>query len=41
VADARTIGPVRVLIWLAWTLQARIPRIGAGLDAGFIDYIKG
>jgi len=25
---------------LAWTLQARLPRIGAALDAGIIDYVK-
>jgi hypothetical protein len=28
------------LIWLAWALEARIPRIGAALDAGVIDYIR-
>jgi hypothetical protein len=28
------------LIQLAWTLEARIPRIGAALDAGVIDYVK-
>ena len=28
------------LIQLAWTLQARIPRIGAALDAGTSDYVK-
>jgi hypothetical protein len=29
------------LIGLAWTLEARLPRIGAALDAGVIDYVKG
>jgi hypothetical protein len=28
------------LVQLAWTLQARIPRIGAALAAGVIDYVK-
>jgi hypothetical protein len=28
------------LIWLAWALAARIPRIGAALDSGVIDYVK-
>jgi hypothetical protein len=28
------------LIQLAWTLEARLPRIGAALDAGVIDYVK-
>jgi hypothetical protein len=28
------------LIWLAWALEARIPRIGAALKAGIIDYLK-
>jgi hypothetical protein len=28
------------LIWLAWTLEARIPRIGAALEAGVVDYLK-
>jgi hypothetical protein len=28
------------LIGLAWTLEARLPRIGAALDAGIIDYVK-
>ncbi|HEX8006040.1 MAG TPA: DUF222 domain-containing protein, partial [Trebonia sp.] len=28
------------LIWLAWALEARIPRTGATLDAGVIDYVK-
>jgi uncharacterized protein DUF222 len=28
------------LIQLAWTMEARIPRIGAALDAGIIDYVK-
>jgi len=28
------------LIQLAWTLEARLPRVGAALDAGVIDYVK-
>jgi hypothetical protein len=28
------------LIQLAWALEARIPRIGAALDAGIVDYVK-
>jgi len=28
------------LIGLAWTLEARLPRVGAALDAGVIDYVK-
>jgi hypothetical protein len=28
------------LTWLAWALEARIPRIGAVLEAGVIDYLK-
>jgi hypothetical protein len=28
------------LIGLAWTLEARLPRIGAALEAGVIDYVK-
>jgi len=29
------------LISLAWTLEARLPRVSAALDAGVIDYVKG
>jgi hypothetical protein len=28
------------LVGLAWTLEARLPRIGAALEAGVIDYVK-
>jgi hypothetical protein len=28
------------LIQLAWTLEARLPRVGAALEAGVIDYVK-
>ena len=28
------------LVGLAWALQARLPRIGAALEAGVIDYVK-
>jgi hypothetical protein len=28
------------LVGLAWALEARLPRIGAALDAGVIDYVK-
>jgi hypothetical protein len=28
------------LTWLAWALEARLPRIGAALEAGIIDYVK-
>jgi hypothetical protein len=28
------------LTWLAWVLEARIPRTGAALEAGVIDYVK-
>jgi hypothetical protein len=28
------------LISLAWTLEARLPRVGAALEAGVIDYVK-
>jgi hypothetical protein len=28
------------LTWLAWALEARLPRIGAALEAGVIDYVK-
>jgi hypothetical protein len=29
------------LAWLAWALAARVPRTGAALEAGIIDYVKG
>jgi hypothetical protein len=28
------------LVGLAWALEARLPRVGAALDAGVIDYVK-
>jgi hypothetical protein len=28
------------LIWLAWTLEARLPRVGTALETGVIDYVK-
>jgi hypothetical protein len=28
------------LVGLAWALEARLPRVGAALDAGVIDYLK-
>jgi hypothetical protein len=28
------------LTWLAWALEARLPQIGAALEAGIIDYVK-